>query len=258
VRQPEAAAAAAACGAGVRRANIFDYGSLRAALHGCEIGVNLATRLPGPKGRASDYRANDQLRRLGTPVWVEACRDAGVARVLQQSIALVNSGAGDEWADEDTTFATDDTLAGRAIGACRAMEGSVRSSALDWIILRGGFFYGPGTSYDDAWFAAARSGELRLPGDGSSYISLVHIADMAEATVQAISQWPSEQVLIVADNAPARWGDVLAWVAALAGGASPKPGGRIGLPSYRVRNDRARDALGWAPFYSTYRTGLAR
>jgi nucleoside-diphosphate-sugar epimerase len=258
VRQPAAAAAAAACGADVRRADIFDYQSLRAALDGCEMGVNLATSLPGPRGRASDYGANDELRRLGTPIWVEACRDAGVARVLQQSIAQVNSGAGDDWADEDTPFAPDDTPAGRAIAACLAMEGTVRGSALDWIILRGGFFYGPGTGYDDAWFAAARAGELRLPGDGSYYISLVHIADMAEATVRAISQWPSGQVLIVADDAPARWGDVLAWVAALAGGAPPQPGGRIGLPSHRVRNDRARQALGWAPFYSTYRTGLAR
>jgi nucleoside-diphosphate-sugar epimerase len=258
VRRPEAAGAAAACGADVRRADIFDYESLRAALDGCEIGINLATSLPGPKGRASDFAANDELRRRGTRVWVEACQDAGVARILQQSIALVNSGAGDEWADEDTVFPPDDTTAGRAIAACLAMEAAVSSSALDWIILRGGFFYGPGTGYDDAWFAAARAGALRLPGDGSDYVSLVHIADMAEATVRAISQWPSQQVLIVADDAPARWGEVLAFVAALAGSSSPQPGGRLGLPTHRVRNHRAREALGWAPFYATYRAGLAR
>ena len=134
----------------------------------------------------------------------------------------------------------------------------MRSSGLDWLILRGGLFYGPGTGFDDAWFAAARAGELRLPGDGSSYVSLVHIADMAEATVKAIAVWPSRHVLIIADDVPARWSDVLGQVAAVAGGAPPRPGGRIGLPSCRVRNHRARETLGWAPFYPSYRTGLAR
>jgi len=258
VRRPEAAAAAAACGAQVQRADIFDRESLRTALSGCEIGVNLATSLPGPRGRATDYAANDDLRRLGTPNWVRACQDAGVARILQQSIALVNSGNGDEWADEDTTFPPDDTTAGRAIAACLDMESAVRGSALDWVILRGGLFYGPGTGFDDGWFAAARAGELRLPGDGTSYVSLLHIADMAEATVRAISRWPSGQVLIVADDMPARWGDVLGLVAVMVAGKPPQPGGRIGLPSCRVRNHRAREALGWAPFYASYRTGLLR
>jgi nucleoside-diphosphate-sugar epimerase len=258
VRRPEAAGAALACGATVRRADIFGYESLRAALHGCQTGVNLATSLPGPRGLGSAYAANDQLRRAGTPVWVKACQDAGVTKVLQQSIALVNSGAGDDWADEDTAFPPEETAAGRAIAACLDMEAAVRGSALDWLILRGGFFYGPGTGYDDAWFAAARAGQLRLPGDGSGYISLVHIADMAEATVRAISQWPSEKTLIIADDAPARWSDVLGHVAATVGGPPPQPGGRMGLPSHRVRNRRAREALGWAPFYPSYRTGLAR
>ena len=145
-----------------------------------------------------------------------------------------------------------------AIAAGLAMEAAVSSSALDWMILRGGLFYGPGTGYDEAWFAAARAGTLRLPGDGSDYVSLVHIADMAQATVKALAQWSPGQILIIADDAPARWRDVLGQVAAMAGGSPPQPGGRTGLPSCRVRNHRARETLGWAPFYADYRTGLAR
>ena len=34
-------------------------------------------------------------------------------------------------------------------------------SGLDWIILRGGLFYGPGTDFDDDWFARARARKLR-------------------------------------------------------------------------------------------------
>ena len=89
-------------------------------------------------------------------------------------------------------------------------------------------------------------------------MSLVHIADMAEATAVAIGRWPSRQALIIADDEPARWRDVFAFVAAIAGAAPPQPGGRLGLPSYRVSNRRACEALSWAPVYANYRIGLAR
>jgi len=110
-RRPEAAAVAAACGA-----------SLRAGLEGCDVGINLATSLPGPSGRG-DYATNDRVRREGTPIWVQACRDVGVPRIVQQSIALVNAGAGDAWADEDTVFsAGQEGTAALAVAAALAME----------------------------------------------------------------------------------------------------------------------------------------
>ena len=264
VRRPEAAAIAAACGAELQRADVFDPASLRAALAGCDVGINLATSLPGPSGRG-DFATNDRVRREGTPVWVAACRDAGVPRIVQQSIAMVNAPGGDAWGDEDTVYTGPrdeagprDDVAGLAIAAALAMEDAVRGSDLDWTILRGGLFYGPGTGFDDDWFARAVAGRLRLPGDGSDYVSLVHIADMAEATVAAIERWPSRRALIVADDEPAPWREVFAYVAAVARAAPPSPGGRRGFPSFRLRNTRARGALSWTPAYATYRAGLAR
>lgn len=189
---------------------------------------------------------------------MEACRRAGVARVLQQSIALVGA-AGDTLADETSVFepAGDDVTA-RAIRATIAMEDAVRASGLDWAILRGGLFYGPGTGFDDDWFARAAAGKLRLPGDGADFVSLIHIADMAAATVAALDAWPSRQTLIIADDMPARWRDVFGYIASLAGAEPPKPGGRIGFPSFRMSNQRAREMLRWAPRYPDYRSGLVR
>jgi nucleoside-diphosphate-sugar epimerase len=258
VRRPDAAEIAAACGAELHVADVFDAASLRAGLEGCDVGINLATSLPGPSGRG-DYAANDRVRREGTPIWLGACRDVGVPRILQQSIAMVNAGGGDAWADEDTVFpAGQEGAAALAIAAAVAMEDAVRQSGLDWIILRGALFYGPGTGFDDDWFARARAGKLRLPGDGRDFVSLVHIADMAAATAEAIARWPSRRALIVADDEPARWCDVFGYVAAIAGGPPPEPGGRLGLPSFRVRNRRAREALSWTPEYANHRVGLAR
>jgi nucleoside-diphosphate-sugar epimerase len=257
VRRPEAAGAARACGAEARIADIFDADSLRAGLEGCGTCINLATSLPGPSGRG-DFDANDRLRRDGTPLLLEACAQAGIARLLQQSICWVGA-AGDRLADEDSLYRPEaDDIAGRAILAALAMEGAVAASALDWLILRGGLFYGPGTGFDDDWFARAASGKLRLPGDGSAYVSLVHIADMAAATVAALETWPSRRRLIVADDSPARWRDVFGHVAILAGAPPPEPGGRAGFPSFRMSNARARLLLRWVPRYPDYRAGLAR
>jgi nucleoside-diphosphate-sugar epimerase len=257
VRRPEAAGVAKGCGADIRIADVFDGEALRAGLEGCDIVVNLATSLPGPSG-SGDYAANDKVRREGAPLLVEACRSAGVGRIVQQSIALVHA-AGEMLADEDTGFMTvGDDITGRAVAATLAMEDAVQRSELDWIILRGGLFYGPGTGFDDDWFSRAAAGKLRLPAQGEEFVSLVHIADMAAATAAAIQRWPSRQALIVADDRPVRWKELFGYVATLAGAAPPAPGGRIGFPSFRVSNRRAREALAWTPRYADYRAGLVR
>ena len=138
------------------------------------------------------------------------------------------------------------------------MEELVTASALDWVILRGGLFYGPGTGFDDGWHALAAAGKLRLPGDGSDFVSLVHIADMATATVATLRRWPSRARLIVCDDAPSQWRDVFGYVAALAGQGTVEPGGRAGFPSFRLKNARARETLAWTPTYPSFREGLSR
>ncbi len=255
VRRPEAASVAAACGADVRSADIFDEASLVAALEGCDLGINLATSLPGPSGRGN-YEENDRIRRDGTPIWLRACQKAGVTRVLQQSIAMLSASGNGAWSDEDTTVSGGDDVVGQAFNASIAMEEAARTSDLDWLILRGGLFYGPGTGFDDDWYARARAGKLRLPGDGSDYVSPLHIADMAAATAAAIECWPSRRTLIIADDEPATWRDLFGFIAKSVGAPPPEAGGRAGFPSFRVSNARAKAALNWAPFYTSYRVGL--
>jgi nucleoside-diphosphate-sugar epimerase len=259
VRNPASARVAAACGAELIQADIFDESALRAGLSDCDVAINLATSLPNPSTQRGDFAANDRLRREGTPVWLRACRSAGVARVLQQSIAMVHAGGGDSWADEDTDHALPvQDAATQAFAAARDMEASVVSSGLDYAILRGALFYGAGTGFDDEWFARAAAGKLRLPGEGRDYVSLVHIADMAAATVAALERWPTRKALIIADDQPTTWLELLGYVCAVSGVAPPAPGGRASFPSFRVTNRRARELLAWAPRYESYRAGLIR
>ena len=258
VRRPEAASVAAACGVEIHQADIFDTASMTAALAGCTVGINLATSLPGPSGRGS-FEANDKLRSEGTANWIEACRAARVGRVIQQSIGFVNGRANGEWSNEESVFDEyDGSVAAQANAAALVMERLVESSGLDWIILRGGLFYGPGTGFDDAWFAAAAPGKLRLPGEGTDYVSLCHISDMARATLRALSVWPSRQKLIICDDDPAPWKEVLGFIAASCRQAPPLAGGRAGFKSCRLSNQKAKLVLGWTPSYPSWREGLAR
>jgi nucleoside-diphosphate-sugar epimerase len=259
VRTPASAAAASAAGAEVRVADIFDAASLRTGVEGCEVAVNLATSLPSPAKSGGDSNANNRVRREGVPIFLDACAATGVRRVLQQSIAMVHCGGGEEWLDETTTFlAPPDGIVGEAMTVAREMEAIVVQSPLDWLILRGALFYGPGTGFDDDWFQRACASKLRLPEDGNDYVSLVHVADMADATVAALSRWPSRQHLNIADDDPPRWRELFGFIAASVGGPAPEPGGPARFPSFRVRNARAREALGWTPRYASYRIGLAR
>lgn len=258
VRRPEAATVARACGAAVKRADIFDVASMTAALEGADVALNLATSLPGPSGRG-EFAENDKLRVEGSDNFVRAAHAAGVKRVVQQSIGFVNASGSANWSDENTVFVpTADTIATRAIAAALKMEERIRGANLDWLILRGGLFYGPGTGFDEGWFARAAAGKLRLPGDGSAYVSLVHIADMAAATVAALSRWPSRQTLIVCDDEPTTWRTLFTHIAASIEAPAPPEGGREDFPSFRLRNACAKEALAWHPFYRSYREGLAR
>ena len=258
VRRMEAAGVARGCEVETRVADIFDAESLRAGLSGCDTCINLATSLPGPSGRGN-FDANDRVRREGIPILLDACEATGVARLLQQSIAMVGA-RGDIMVDAEIAAEVPegDDVTARAFRATLAMEEAVKASRLDWIILRGGLFYGPGTGFDDDWFARAAAGKLRLPGDGSDFVSLVHIADMAAATVAALNAWPSRRTLIITDDLPARWRDVFGYIAKLSGALDPQPGGRSGFPSFRMSNRRAREALNWSPRYGDYRSGLVR
>lgn len=259
VRTPASATAAAACGAEVRAADIFDPAALRAGLDGCDAAINLATSLPSPVKQGGDSEANNRVRRDGVPIFLEACAASGVTRIIQQSIAMVHCGGGDEWVDETTPYvAAPPGIVGEAIAVARAMEDLVAASPLDWLILRGALFYGAGTGFDDDWFSRARAGKLRLPETGNDYVSFVHVADMADATVAALARWQSRQRLIVSDDEPVRWRDLFGFVAASVGGAPPEPGGPARFPSFRVRNTRARNTLNWSPRLPTYRVGLAR
>ncbi|MGH6967504.1 MAG: NAD-dependent epimerase/dehydratase family protein [Stellaceae bacterium] len=237
-------------GVAASEGDILDRASLGSALAGADIAVHAVTVIP-PAGPNPDWSPNDRVRREGTDNLIAACRDGGVRRYVQQSIAHVVAADSDLVLDEDASMHPT-----RITQSAVDMETRVRQSGLDWIIVRGGLFYGPGTGRERQWRAAARTGTLLLPGDGSAFIALVHVADMAAACVLAAERGAPGALLAAVDDESVRYANLFGCIAALEDGPAPQPGGPA-VPSCRIANARIKAALGWTPLYPTYRSGLA-
>jgi nucleoside-diphosphate-sugar epimerase len=231
-------------------ADIFDPVSLRAAVVNCEAAIHAATSIPTAAGKG-DWEINDRIRREGTANLLAACRAERVRRYVQQSVAMLNIVS-------DARPQTEEDPIGvyERIRSALEMEQLVSNAPLDWCIVRGGAFYGPGTGRAEAWRSQARGGVLTLPGEGNGFISLIHVADMASAMALVVERGQPKQVYLAADDQPATYRDLLSYVAAMEGAGPPAAGGPVVLPSFRVSNAKLK-ALGWTPAYPSFRSGLA-
>jgi nucleoside-diphosphate-sugar epimerase len=231
-------------------ADILDPVSLRAAVVNCEAAIHAATSIPKSTG-GGDWAVNDRIRREGTANLIAACRAERVRRYVQQSIAMLHITSDARPQTEDDPIGVYDR-----IRSALDMEQLVMAAPLDWCIVRGGAFYGPGTGRAEAWKSQARGGVLTLPGDGNGFLSLIHVADMAAAMALVAERGLPRHIYIAADDQPATYRDLLGYVAASEGTGPPAPGGPMMLPSFRVSNAKLK-ALGWAPAYPSFRSGLA-
>ena len=237
VRSPDSAGLPLSPDLAVLPGDILDAASLAQPLEGCDAVLHLATAVPKP-GSGNDWSLNDRIRREGTRNLLAAARRAGKPRYVQQSVAMLE-------ADRVVPV----------LQSALEMEQLVQASALPWIVLRGGLFYGPGTGRTEDTERAAREGQLRLPGDGTGFVSLVRPDDMAEAVVLATEASVSGATLAIVDDRPVTWRELLGYVAELHGAPAPAPGGPVVLPGFRVSNEPARQVLGWRPRHPDYRSG---
>jgi nucleoside-diphosphate-sugar epimerase len=250
-RRPDRVPALQAAGAHPAVVDVRDAGALAATVRDTapEVVVQQLTDLG-----AADLAANAELRVTGTRHLVDAALAAGVRRIVAQSIAWAYAG-GDDPAGEETALDLD-ALEPRAttVRGVAALEATVRE-APEWVVLRYGMFYGPGT-----WFAPdglraddARAGRMVADGDVTSFL---HVDDAAAAAVAALG-WPSGAVN-VCDDEPAAARDWVPAFCASVGAPPPPVSDAPRRPWARgADNRRARDQLGWAPRHASWRHGFA-
>jgi nucleoside-diphosphate-sugar epimerase len=237
-------------GVEARLGDILDEASLLAAAEGCDAALHLATAIPKP-GQPADWSQNDRIRREGTRNLLAAAARAGARRYVQQSITFTYGDHGQQIVDESAPLQPTPHIQSAA-----DMEALVQASALDWCILRGGAFYGPGTGKEEGWRMDALAGDLRLPGDGDALVSLIHVVDMARAVVLAVERASAGSIYHVVDDEPVSYRALYSYIAAQLDAAPPAPGGPA-VASLGCSNARLKADLGWEPAYPSYRSGLA-
>jgi nucleoside-diphosphate-sugar epimerase len=265
-----------ALGAHAVVADAFDAGAVAAALAEAhpEVVVHQLTRIPAdvnPRTIRRDFELNDRLREEGTRNLVAGALAAGARRMVAQSVCFFYApGEGPPNTEDDPLWPDPPSAVERTVRALGSLERQVTGSdGLEGVVLRYGYFYGPGTSYapDGGQAAMVRKRRFPIVGDGSGRTSFVHVADAAEATVAALGAAPG--IYNVCDDEPAAQRDWLPAYAEAIGAPAPRrvpalvarlaagPALRGFTGQRGASNAKARAALGWAPAHASWRTGFA-
>jgi 2-alkyl-3-oxoalkanoate reductase len=221
---------------------------LSSILVGCDAVVHIATAIPPNPTLPGAWDANTRLRTDGTRRLLNASLAIGAKRYIQQSIVMAYPDSGDRWLDEDTPLDTSSTRASicKPVIEMEAMVRAISSEHLRWSILRGGAFVGSGTAQDET-IKRLHKGEETVFGDGSNFISPIHVADMAAAIATALERAPADSIFNIVDK-PIRQDDYLNNLAAKLGTSTPPRNLTLPRPpSFRCSNLAARDVLGWNP-----------
>jgi nucleoside-diphosphate-sugar epimerase len=218
------------------------------------------------------YDANDEIRAKGTPALHDAARKAGTRRFVMQSIAFLYAPEGDWVKTEDARPWLDAPMPfRRGIGVLHDNEQRITNDPdVEGVVLRYGFFYGPGTYYasDGSIAAQVRKRQFPIVGKGQGMSSYVHLYDAAAATVAALER--GRGIYNVVDDEPAPLREWLPVYAKAIGAKRPRrvpawlarmvAGGAIARMATTVRgasNAKAKAELGWQPVLPSWREGFA-
>jgi 2-alkyl-3-oxoalkanoate reductase len=211
-RSPESSRMVTELGAEPVTADALDAASVKAVIDRIrpDAVINELTSLPRHYA-AGELRAGAErdrkVRIEGNANLLAALRGADVRRYLLQSSAFWYA-PGDGLADESAPFAFDASPA-VAAGTRRYAELEAAASAapaIEFVGLRYGFFYGPGTWFSCDGDMGEQVREQRVPiiGEGQGVWSWVHVEDAARATVAALGCAPGVYNIVDADPVPQR------------------------------------------------------
>ncbi len=230
-------------------ADAFDREAIFSAIHQTrpEVVIHQLTSL-----REQSSAENAKIRIEGTRNLVDASRAAGVRRMIAQSISWAYE-PGQAPATEDVPLDVDASQPRRTtIGGIMALERAV-AEIPEWIILRYGTLYGPGTWYDrDGTIAERVRRKEMIATEGVS--SFLHVEDAARAALLAL-EWPSGPVNIV-DDEPASGSLWLPAYASAIGAPSPTIQAGSNRGERGASNEKARIQYGWTPLYPSWRDGF--
>jgi nucleoside-diphosphate-sugar epimerase len=218
-----------------------------------------------PRRYAEWLETTNRLRRDGTKNLIDAATAAGTRRFVSQSVAFA-------YAFEPGTKTEADALMGAEGGemsaAIRDLE-RMTLEAPEGVVLRYGFFYGPGTAYasDGPQIELIRKRQMPIVAGGKGAFPFIHVEDAAAATA-AVAERGAPGIYNIVDDEPAYGHDWIPYVAGLVGAKKPMriprfvariAAGQLAEMATKlqpVSGAKARRELGWQPRYASWRDGF--
>jgi nucleoside-diphosphate-sugar epimerase len=214
-----------------------------------------------------------RVRIHGTRNLVAAARAAGARRFIAQSISFICSPAGAGLTDEGTPLYLDAPPAIRPLAEAVATleRETLQADSMAGVVLRYGWFYGPGTNYgsEGSITRAIVRGRMPMVGTGAGVYSFIGLRDAALATMLALDRG-APGIYNIVDDAPAPLSEWLPVAAALLKAPLPshmdaelarqKLGDMLVYVMNEQRgacNAKAKRELGWAPQVPSWRNGFA-
>jgi len=220
------------------------------------------------------FARTNELRTRGTDILLAAARDAGAKRFIAQSFCgwTFSRTGGTVKTEADELDPHPPQELRRTLDAIRYLERSVTASSMpEGIVLRYGFFYGPGTgTLSPEMIDQLRHRRVPVIGGGGGTWSFIHTEDAASATLAAVERGRAGSIYNIVDDHPAQVKDWLPALAELLGAKPPRhiPAwlGRLLAGEHMVAmmtqvrgasNDKAKRELGWLPAHASWRDGFA-
>jgi nucleoside-diphosphate-sugar epimerase len=237
-------------------ADVFDADAVKTVVSRAqpEVVIEQLTALPKTYTRESMNAAaalNTRIRLEGGANVLAAAQAAGVRRYLRQSVAFYGI-PGPGLANEDTPLAFDASPA-IAAGARELTElehGLLGTHNIEGIILRYGFFYGPGTWFNPDGDVARQVRQEQFPivGNGEGVWSWLHVEDAALATIAAAEQG-NPGIYLIANDQPLA---VREWLPAFARWLNAPPPPQVSVED-ALKEDGGADAV----YYNTQMRGAS-
>jgi nucleoside-diphosphate-sugar epimerase len=236
-------------------ADVFDSQAVESAVRRTrpEVVIEQLTSLPKTYTRESMRAAavvNQRIRLEGGANLLAAAQAAGVRRYLRQSVAFFAApGSGLATEDSPLAFDASPAVAADARVLAEIEQRLLASNDLEGIVLRYGFFYGPGTWFTPGGDVAQQVQRQQFPmiENGGGVWSWLHVEDAALATVAAAERG-KQGIYLIADDRPL---PVREWLPAFANWLDAPPPPRISAETALTVSDA--DAI----YYGTQLRGVS-
>jgi nucleoside-diphosphate-sugar epimerase len=233
-----------------------------------DVLIHLAIVRSGKRLGQSWVAAAIAAERIGMRGLIAAASQGGRCRALVHTSGIsIYGDHGDEWIDESSPLRPGAIGRLKLAGECLAREAA--EAGLPAFSLRPGLTYAAAGVFRDFFLAQAAKQKFNYIGTGAAFHSMVHLDDLVAAYALAVERPPIGEALNLTDNEPLRWREFADVLLAEFGGGKAKgaPPWLVSLfagrplvemltSSYRVRNARAKERLGWNPKHSSLRDGI--